>query len=248
MKFSNLLVKLWLFFLIPCFIIRLYLNFLSMERLEERRSINNYVGSKFELAGFLDREGREVDLDFSRSKYTIIDFWHTGCPACIMEMKAYPPLLQDVHDSISIVSISINDYGRWANLFKTSTGAFVFLRDSTQGWQHLVMKSNTNPKLNNIIPSDNVDKLMNTFQTSIFPTYLVVDRNRTIVATPASAVDFIKVSMLGRSKFSAYLTNTVTWSSVHLWGFETLILYSGFFWILFVATLGVRKLVGAKSN
>ena len=236
------LIRIWIAFIIPTIGIQLIVEYYSLQKKESIRSINGYVGSKFSLNDFLDLNGNSIDLDFDKSDLTIVDFWHKNCPPCIMEMKNYKRLIEGHEKEISIVSISINNYGIWKELFSGKSSAFQFLIDSSANWRHLVLKSKLYPKLKNILPSDNIETIANTFQTNEFPAYLVVNRNGLIVATPASAVDFIRVKLYGRSEFFSFLINPITWVHIQAWLPQLLLMYSGFFWIVLMVVLLVKRI------
>jgi thiol-disulfide isomerase/thioredoxin len=227
---------------LPCIMLRLFYNYDALQQSLARRPLNNYIGSKFNLTGFSDLNGKNVTLDFTKSKYTVIDFWHKSCPPCLGDMKEFKELIAGYNNSISIVSISVNSVKEWTSLFNNHNSAFYFLRDSVENWKHLVMKSAENPRFNNSIPMDNIQRLENTYRTNTFPLYLIVDGDGDIVAAPASAVDYLKTYVFGRSKIVTFLTSASTWS--YTWIAETLFWYSGLFWMVLVVVMVFTKREG----
>ena len=64
--------------------------------------LNNSLGKKFYLKDIVDTSGQKIELDFSKSELTLIDFWNNTCPPCISEMKQFPSLIKDKGNKISI--------------------------------------------------------------------------------------------------------------------------------------------------
>src|SRR5688572_25862936 len=79
-------------------------------------SLQEHIGEKFELEKIIDTTGKEVNLDFSQSETTIIDFWFNECPPCISEMQQFENLLEGKDDKVSIISISINRFTLWKTI------------------------------------------------------------------------------------------------------------------------------------
>lgn len=231
----------WLILFIPFLCVNIVFMYNASKKVEQNRSINNYIGSKFSIDNFLDLNGNSTKLDFSKSKITIVDFWQRDCPPCLREMKEFKSLLKSRENSVSIISVSINSYKIWRPLFSSEKPAFSFLGDSIVNWKHLVLKSNIDPRLNNIIPADNIQELLNKYQTNTFPAYFVMNNTGTIIATPASLVEYLKVEVLHQNKYLVFITNKGTWAGAYIWIPKLLVEYSGYFWILLMLVSVVRK-------
>lgn len=103
------------------------------------------------------------------------------------------------------------------------------------------MRSTEDPKLNNEIPGDNMDTLSNRFQSQKFPMYLVVDKKGTIIASPFSAVEFIKNKLYRQSKIIQFFTNKRTWTRLYSIIFSSLVQYSGYYWLLILIIGGLQS-------
>lgn len=241
MYISWRVVKLWIILFVPVLVIQIIINYFSLQTKEKQRPINNYIGSQFAFREFLDTNGKVIDLRFDESEVTIIDFWHKACPPCITEMKEFKELIRGREKKISVTSVSINSFKEWRKVFNQDNSMFAFLGDTISNWRHVVLKSSIDPKLNNVIPSDNIKRLAAVYQTNTFPTYLVLDNRGYIIATPPSAVDYIKTSVLGKNRFYSFLTNKLTWGGAHIWIPKLLIEYSGCFWIAIILFYSIKR-------
>lgn len=175
MTITKRIIQIWLILFIPFLGVKIINMYNTSKKAEQLRIINDYIGSKFSIDNFIDLNGNIAEIEPNKSEITIIDFWHKDCPPCIREMKEFKDLLTNRENQVSIVSVSINNYNLWKQLFNSKNKTFSFLSDSIPNWKHLVLKSNKDPKLNNTIPSDNIQTLSKHYQTNSFPTYLVLD-------------------------------------------------------------------------
>ncbi len=163
----------------------------NSKKVSHQESLSDQVGKRFKIEGVLDSTGHEVQLDFTKSDLTIIDFWFNDCPACIEEMKQFAELLRGRENKIKIISISINQFWLWKNTLNSHSGRFSFLANVTPNWKHYVLKTTQDPKLKNAISIDREQELQELFNVSFFPAYFVIDKNGIIQSRPESAVEFI---------------------------------------------------------
>ncbi len=159
---------------------------------KQKKSLSGNIGERFELLNILDSTGKKVDLNFTSSAFTIIDFWNNSCPPCIEEMKQFPALLKDKEQQVSVISISVNQFWLWKPTLAMHTGRFSFLSNTTPNWSHFVLHSNQSEKLRNEFSTDRIDELGRKYNVAFFPAYFVIDRNGIIQSRPKSAVEFIK--------------------------------------------------------
>jgi len=158
----------------------------------QKSSLSDNIGDTFRLTKVIDSSGKIVDLDFSKSDNTIIDFWNNSCPPCIEEMKQFKQLLTGKEMKISVISISVNQYWLWKATLTEHKGIFSFLGNPAENWNHFALESNLPEKLKNDFSFDRIDELQKIYNVTFFPAYFVVDRNGIIQSRPESAVDFIK--------------------------------------------------------
>lgn len=165
----------------------------NSDRLEvHKNSLAKNIGKKFELSGILDSTGHTVLLDFSKSDITIIDFWFNNCPPCIEEMNQFAGILSGKEKKVTVISISINQFGVWESILKTHTGKFAFLNNEIPNWSQYVLQAKDDEKLHNEISVDRLIELQRDFNVTFFPAYFVVDKGGKILVRPVSAVDYIK--------------------------------------------------------
>jgi cytochrome oxidase Cu insertion factor (SCO1/SenC/PrrC family) len=244
MVITRRIIRLWLIFFFPFFIFKYYLAYLADERYQKVYTIplQNHVGEKFDIDKFIDANGENINLDFTRSEITIVDFWFSDCLPCLQEMKQFKTLITGKDKEIRIISISINSYTEWKRVLNSSSKKFSFLSAPISNWEHLVMRSTEDPKLNNEISGENIETLSNRFQSNNFPMYFVVDKTGTIIASPFSAVEFIKNKLYKQSKIMQFFTNKRTWSRLYSIIFSSLVQYSGYYWLLILIIGGLRSL------
>lgn len=207
--------------------------------LSNRCSNNNthllsyHIGEKFETESFLDIDGNPIKLDLAKSEVTIIDFWFNTCPSCISEMKQFESILNGNEKSVSIISVSINNYSLWKNTLTSKNPNFSFFIHNISNWKQVVLKSNEDPKLKNEIPRDNLDFLSEKYTTNSFPTYLVLNKEGKIIATPFSAIHYIKSEILHQKSFMIFLTDNNTWRpEVYFLTVLIIVLFSTVFWLV----------------
>lgn len=160
------------------------------KRIQENvNSLKLHLGEEFPYKEFLDSTGTLTKIDFTKHDLTIIDFWFKNCPPCLEEMKKFEELMAG--KNVVILSLSINSYKEWKNTFTDTSAKYQFLKKAVPNWSHYMMPSDADPKLNNPISADVVQKLTNDLEVSFFPSYFVVDKSGTIVDRPMSAVDYL---------------------------------------------------------
>jgi len=158
----------------------------------QKKSLSENIGEKFELVNVLDSSGNEVLLNYTNSEFTIIDFWNNSCPPCIEEMKQFSVLLKGKEHQVSVISISVNQFWLWKPTLTLHTGRFSFINNNTPNWTHFVLHSNQDAKLKNEFSIDRIEELERDYNVAFFPAYFVLDRNGIIKSRPESAVEFIK--------------------------------------------------------
>jgi thiol-disulfide isomerase/thioredoxin len=243
MVITRRIIRLWFVFFFPFFVFKYYLVYLADKRYEKAYTVplQNHLGEKFDIDNFIDSNGKNVKLDFTHSEITIIDFWFSDCPPCLQEMKQFKNLISGKDKEIRIISISINSYSEWTRVLKSSSNRFSFLSVPLSNWEHLLMRSVEDPKLNNEIPGDNLKTLSNRFQSQNFPMNFVVDKTGTIIASPFSVVDFIKSKVYEQSKTIHFFTDKRTWSRLYSILFSSLVQYSGYYWLLILIIGGLQS-------
>lgn len=244
------LIYWWLILFLPFLVAKLYLAHRESKLYEIKytSAVANHRGQKFDFGAYLDANKKLATLDLAKSNRTIVDFWFSDCPPCLQEMKQFPALVKGREKDVQIVSISINSFAKWKEVLQAQSGPFAFLSHRISNWDHLVMKSNEDPRLNNDIPADNTQALMERFQSGNFPMYFVLDREGTIIATPFSAVDYIRDSVLKESTASSLMTDRRTWSLLSTLAPRSFVEYSGYFWILVLSGYGIRRAFKGKRS
>ncbi|UCS95040.1 TlpA family protein disulfide reductase [Echinicola marina] len=133
---------------------------------------NKYVGINTEKStlpdfSLLDTNGGEVPLDKLKGKVSLIDFWYTGCKACI---GFYKNTLRPLEDHFSdkqdfqIVSISADP--------------------STQRWLKSISSGNyTNPKGTNLTTKGFDHPLLKYFNIYGFPYQVLLDQKGRVIQT-----------------------------------------------------------------
>ena len=163
------------------------------ERLELKgESLHTKIGEKFAIGNLVDSSGSLVQLDFTQSNVTVIDFWFNECPPCIQEMTQFETILKGKEKEVSVISISINSYNLWKSILKKPTERFSFLSSNISNWRHYSLQSMEDERLKNNVPIDNQEQLQKRLNVTFYPAYFVVDRFGVIVSRPVSAVDYIK--------------------------------------------------------
>jgi len=164
----------------------------NARRQPQEASLSKNIGDKFMIGNFIDTSGKPVTLDLSKANITIIDFWFDDCPPCIKELKQFKDILLHKENKVQVISVSINTYPVWKNLFIEKNDRFDFLNTSIVNWQHVDLATKDDPQLKHTISSDRVKEITDTLNVSFFPAYFVLDNDGKIIARPISAVEYIK--------------------------------------------------------
>ena len=246
MKITRTIIWTWLVLFLPFFTFKLYKSFQENEKYENAYNgfLSNYIGSKFTLKNFVNSSGQDASIDVSNSKMTVVDFWFKECPPCLTDMKHYSELIQGREKQINVFTISINRYDIWKPLLHSSKMSFSMLSKPIPNWTHLALKSNEDPKLGNSIPAENLALLQNTFQSTNFPMYFVLDRNGIIKATPFSLSKYIELNVLEGDPFWYFFTDRATWTADYSFVPTAFVEYSGYFWIATILLLITSRLRG----
>lgn len=158
----------------------------------QKKSLTENIGDTFSIQNVLDSAGNNVQLDFSKSDLTVIDFWFNTCPPCIDEMKQFSEVLAGKEGKISVISISINQFWLWKPTLTNHTGRFSFLNNKTKNWTQYVLKTSQDEKLKNKISTDRLKEIETEYNINVFPAFFVVNKKGVILERPVSAVKFIK--------------------------------------------------------
>jgi thiol-disulfide isomerase/thioredoxin len=235
MKISKQIILFWFILFVPFLAYKIYSRFKQNEVYKQVYSgiKRGYVGSKFRIDNFKDTSGNISKIDTKKTNITIVDFWFKECPPCLADMKTFSPLLNKLESKVSVVSISVNNYSLWKSLFNSNDERFEMFHHIPQNWKHLVLNSSESLALNNEVPSDNIQLIQNTFQTTNFPMYFVLDSSNTIIASPFSLTEYLTVDLLKKqNRFTYYLSQKETWSADKWFIPLAFVEFSGFYWIV----------------
>ncbi len=191
---------------IPFLLVSLYSLFLvkKLRSQKKRAAIDAQVGKKFPFSYGIDTSGIKVPLNVAQSPITIIDFWFKNCPECIEEMMQFENTIKSAAQQVNIISMSIDKFPVWKQAFDTTNKQLAFLSRSVPGWTHLMVP--TDSTLNKSGGQTVAEKL----SVTGYPSYFVLDKNGNIIATPASAVDFLKGNAKNPNEFYSFLTSILT--------------------------------------
>ena len=177
---------------------------------KRRAAIDAQVGKKFPFSYGIDTSGIRVPLDFAQSPITIIDFWFKNCPECIEEMMQFENALNSATQPVAIISMSIDKFPLWKQAFDTTNQRLAFLSKSVPGWKHLMVP--TDSTLNKSGAQIVAEKL----PVTGYPSYFVLDNNGNIIATPSSAVAYLKAKPENQHEFYSFLTNILARKPIYL--------------------------------
>jgi peroxiredoxin len=151
-----------LFFFLTIFIITFYIQNIG----DREQLITNFP--KITLK---NQFGELKTIDDYKGKFILVDFWFSGCEACLEEMKFYPELLKK-HKDLVILSISVDSQKRTQNLLNQKIKPWEFLEDKKLSW--------TFYNINN--------KNLQSFKVKEFPTYFIIDKKGTLLGSPKSGL------------------------------------------------------------
>jgi len=60
-----------------------------------------------------DLDGNKHNLAEYNGKYILLDFWNSGCSACIMEFPELAKIYEKQKDKLSIIGINMNTLAAW---------------------------------------------------------------------------------------------------------------------------------------
>lgn len=248
MRITKSIIWTWLILFLPFFTFKLYSRYRANKQYEKVYSspVSGYIGSKFSLQNFVDSSGTDAQIDFSKSEITVVDFWFKDCPPCIEDMQHYSQLIEGRDRKIIIFTVCINRFDLWKTLLHSSVKPFLMLSKQVPNWKHLVLKSSENQKLNNAVPAENLRLLQNTFQSTNFPMYLVLDNNGVIKATPFSLSKYIELDILRHNPFWYFLTKENIWTADYFFVPTAFVKYSGYFWIATILLLLISQFRNKK--
>lgn len=158
---------------------------------QKEQSLRENIGEHFRLNNLIDSTGKKIELDFSKSERTIIDFWFNTCPPCITDMAEFPNLLKGKEEKITIISISVNAYPVWKATLSAPSGKFAFLNNNSTNWKHYALQSTQDESLGNPLSLDRIQEIQKTYHVTYFPSYFVVDKNGIILERSKSASEYI---------------------------------------------------------
>ena len=221
-KIFRLLVY-WVLLYLPTAIIILTIIY-GLSKINDKHLKQN-LNKKFDLSHVVDTLGKEVNLKFEK-KITIIDFWFQGCSFCVYEMNQFDSLLKGRESEIAVYSISIDDAKYW----KTPNSPF--MKRTVSNWNFYALDTK--------LIRDKTKYLLESFNISSFPSYLVLDNQGNIIEVPSSAVDYIKENYCYKN-WMLYFWNE------HLFVKDSIPLkmmfipYSILFWLTVVITMRIKR-------
>jgi thiol-disulfide isomerase/thioredoxin len=197
---------------IPFLLVSLYSLFLVKKIRSQKRRVatDAQVGKKFPFSYGIDTSGSSVPLDFAQSPITIIDFWFKNCPECIEEMMQFESAIKSAVQPANIISMSIDKFPLWKQAFDTSNKRLAFLSKSVPGWKHLMVPTDS------ILNLSGGQLVAQKLPVTGYPSYFVLNKNGNIIATPASAVAYLKANPEKQNEFYSFLTSKSTWKSFYL--------------------------------
>jgi peroxiredoxin len=181
-----------------------------MRSQKRRAAIDAQVGKKFPFSYGIDTSGNRVPLNFAQSPITIIDFWFKNCPECIEEMMQFQDAIMYATQPVKIISMSIDKFPLWKQAFDTTNTRLAFLSRPVPGWQHLMVPTDS------ILNLGGGQLVAEKLPVTGYPSYFVLDKSGNIIATPGSAVAYLKANPEKQNEFYRFLTNKSTWKSFSL--------------------------------
>ena len=208
-KFSTILKFV---LLIPFLLVSLYGLFLvkNIRSNKEIVRIGDKKDNKFPFSYGIDTSGNTVPLDFAQSPITIIDFWFKNCPECIEEMMHFENAIKSAAQPVNIISMSIDKFPLWKQAFDTTNQRLAFLSKSVPGWKHLMVAPDS------ILNKSGGQLVADKLPVTGYPSYFVLDKTGNIIATPASAVTYLKANPENQNEFYNFLTGKLTRKSFYL--------------------------------
>lgn len=242
MRYTKKYFFIWLCLFVPITLGAVYVLYRKAAHAETvQKEVFRHKGEKFVLNDLIDTSGHKDSINLLSSKLTIVDFWFVECTACILEMKKFNQALQNRSQDISIVSVCINDFKTWKELFVSKDADNAFLKSANPLWKHLAMKSTEDPSLQNSIPAENLPKIKTRWGIASFPTYLVLNQHGEIIDFPVSAVKYIQTGNGSSGGFGPFLQYFIQVIPLTYWAIYALV-YISIFWIIWLLVYGIRKI------
>ena len=157
-----------------------------------RAELTYKLGEIFKLDNIVDTSGRQVTLDLSASDISIIDIWNTACPPCVAEMKKFPDLIKGKKPTITVFSISVDQFWKWKPLAVNHAGVFASFDNNMPNWKQYNLMTSDNPGFKNILAVDRLIELDTVYHVTGNPAYFVLDKTGKILARPSSAVEYLQ--------------------------------------------------------
>lgn len=222
---------------IPFLLVSLYGLFLvkKMRSYKRRAAIDAQVGKKFPFSYGIDTSGNTVPLDLTQTEFTVIDFWFKNCPECIEEMMQFENALKRATKSVTIISMSIDKFPLWRQAFDTTNKRLAFLSKSVPGWKHLMVAPDS------ILNKSGGQLVAEKLPVTGYPSYFVLDKSGNIIATPSSAVAYLKAKPENQNEFYSFLTSTLTLKPIYLLLLLPLLLLGYLFFFKKIQSAVIKK-------
>lgn len=194
----------WIILYLPFAIVCTYIAYVLIEKESDKKSnLNYWIGRQFPPNRlFLNSQGEKTKLEYS-TEYTILDFWFMRCSPCIEEMKLFEEVLKKNKGNIFIYSISIDNFLTWQKLFNENIKLNGLLMNAVKSnsWKQLSIATKTDSLLNYGMVAKREFKIQQ------YPSYLVLDRNGTVISTPKNLNEFISTKINNQSKYIFFIKN-----------------------------------------
>ncbi|MFN0082301.1 MAG: TlpA family protein disulfide reductase [Ferruginibacter sp.] len=244
MKISKKIFLLWALLLLPFMLITAYF-FYEQKKLIDNKKFNrknSIVGSHFSFDYLKNNKGEKIEKNILQTDFTIIDFWFEECPTCITEMNQFEDIIKGKEDKLSILSVSIDSENDWQKLLKANNKRVAFLYKNVKGWSHALLQ----PPIDSFPEAGSY--IIHNYKTNVYPLYFVLDRNGKIIASPKSAVDYIKVNFENKISYFLFIQKQIKELGFFYIFTIVLIFYSGIFWLLTLLILSLINLFGKRST
>lgn len=230
---NRLILKFILSLLFMVAVLLVYYQYKEWRHNKRAAAMNNQIGKKFVLNGLEDSSGTKSTINFKNAEYNIVDFWFKSCPSCIVEMKQFETLLKGKEKSVSITSISIDDFYVWKDVLQGKHERLSFIAKPVSNWHHLILQ--VPDQIDKSAYEYNANLLNEKFGITSYPGVFVVDKEGVIIAAPESAVPYIKTNLTGKNGFLVFLTSVQTWTSLKTWAL-LILSFTLFDWVFKTAT------------
>lgn len=244
MKISKKVFLLWSLLFLPFILITAYIFFIKKNKEEEVLFSlkNKQIGENFSFDFLKNLKGEKIEKTSLKTEFTIIDFWFEQCPPCIVEMNQFENIIKGKEDKLSILSVSTDSENDWQKLLKANNKKVAFLYKNVKGWTHSLLQ----PPIDSFPEAGSY--IIHNYKTNVYPLYFVLDRNGKIIASPKSAVDYIKVNFENKASYFLFMQKKIKeFGFVYIFT-VMLIFYSGIFWVLTFLILSLINLFWKSSK